>query len=164
MEIILTGTFGVGKSSIFNRFIHREFTDNYYGTIGVRVNMRTVEVGEDAIELILWDVAGEVKQEKVPLNYFESKTVIIYTVDLSRGFTLKNVPEDLAFLRKHSTKSRLIVVGNKKDLLTEKEIEEFSSKEASVQFDWLVSAKTGENIEELFSSIAKDQLEGKRRR
>jgi len=157
-EIILTGSFGVGKSSIFNRFIHEEFNDKYYGTIGVRVNSREISTGESTINLKLWDVAGEVKQDKVPVAYFRSKDIILYVLDLTRPFTFSNVPDDLAYLKKNSPNSSLIVIGNKIDLLDEELLEEIKAKDFPIKVDWMISAKTGENIEELFLSIAKKHI------
>ncbi len=158
-EIILTGSFGVGKSSIFNRFIYDEFDDKYYGTIGVRVNGREMNVNDSNIQLKLWDTAGEVKQDKVPIAYFKSKDVILYIVDLNRPFTFKNVPHDIHYLSKNSPNSNLIIVGNKIDLIDEDRLKEIKSKEFPIQFDWLASAKTGENINELFYSIAEEYKE-----
>jgi GTPase SAR1 family protein len=43
-KIILTGSFGVGKTSLFNRFIYQEFNDKYLTTIGVKVNKKQVKV------------------------------------------------------------------------------------------------------------------------
>jgi len=34
-KIILTGSFGVGKTSLFSRFVYSEFDEKYLTTIGV---------------------------------------------------------------------------------------------------------------------------------
>lgn len=69
-KIILTGNFSVGKTSLFNRFINEQFDDKYITTIGVKVNKKTIEIDGEEIALVLWDVAGEVSQDKVPTSYF----------------------------------------------------------------------------------------------
>jgi len=157
IEIILTGSFGVGKSSLFNRFIYEDFNDKYYGTIGVRVNERKLKVKETPIGLKLWDVAGEVKQEKVPLNYFDGKDMVLYVIDLSRPFTFTNVPNDIAYIKNVAPNSALRVVGNKKDILKPEKLSKLQN-EIPFQFDFLTSAKTGEGVEDLFLSIAKEQI------
>jgi len=158
IEIILTGSFGVGKTSLFNRFIHEEFTDKYFGTIGVRVNSREITVGTSNISLKLWDIAGEVNQEQVPLNYFLDKNVIIYVVDLNRPFTYKNIESDLDHLRKVAPTCKIIVVGNKTDLLVEGKLNEIKAGKIDIDFDYFVCAKTGEYVDDLFAGIAKDQM------
>ena len=157
-EIILTGSFGVGKSSIFNRFLYQEFNDKYYGTIGVRVNERHLEVDDKSVGLKLWDVAGEVKQDKVPIPYFQGKDVILYVIDVSRTFTFSNVPADIDYLKRIAPNCAVIVVGNKIDLLEDGQIEAVKKQMAPVSFNWLISAKTGEKVEDLFLSIAKEQI------
>jgi small GTP-binding protein len=157
-KVLLTGSFGVGKSSIFNRFIHQEFTDKYYGTVGIRVNERELSIGDKSISIKLWDIAGEIKQNKVPTPYFLDKDIIIYTVDLNREFTFSYVNDDVAYLKKENPDVDIILVGNKKDLLLESEYAKVIENNYPVKFDWIVSAKSGENIDALFLSIAKKHL------
>jgi small GTP-binding protein len=156
IEIILTGSFGVGKTSLFNRFIHEEFTDKYYGTIGVRVNSREIEIDNSTAEIKLWDIAGEVNQEKVPVNYFLQKHIILYVIDLNRPFTFKTVPFDLNYLKEVAPQCQIIVVGNKTDLLNDIKLHEIKTGKLDINFNYFVSAKTNENIDDLFHSIAKD--------
>jgi len=157
IEILLTGSFGVGKSSIFNRFIHDDFSDKYYGTMGVRVNEKKLE-GHD-ITLKLWDIAGELKQQKVPKIYFAKKTVILYIIDMTRPFTFKNVPQDIQYLKENANECIIKIIGNKKDLLSESMLEYVQKNELPVTLDWITSAKTGENVFSLFNEIGEMLIE-----
>ena len=76
-KVLITGSFGVGKTSLFTRFIHNEFSDNYRTTIGVQVDKKVVKLGGKEMSLILWDIAGEVSQEKVPRSYFLGASAVI---------------------------------------------------------------------------------------
>lgn len=96
-KIILTGSFGVGKTSLFNQFIHQTFDDKYITTIGVKVNNKVVEVNERKVSMMVWDIAGEVSQEKVPVAYFLGARGIIYVMDLSRPLTFNNLQADIFF-------------------------------------------------------------------
>jgi small GTP-binding protein len=69
-KVILTGSFGVGKTSLFNQFIFNQFSDKYLTTIGVKVNKKVINIGGEDLSLLLWDIAGEVSQDKVPTSYF----------------------------------------------------------------------------------------------
>jgi len=159
IEIILTGSFGVGKSSIYNRFIYDEFSNKYYGTLGVRVNVKQVVVNEVTVNFKLWDIAGEVKQDKVPEAYFQSPTVIIYVVDLNRDFAIKNVSTDLAHLQKIGEGKTILMIGNKEDLMTKESIKSLLQSYPDLNFHLLTSAKTGENIDFLFNQIALQEIE-----
>ncbi len=152
-KIVLTGSFGVGKTSLFNRFISNTFSDNYLTTIGVKVEKKALQVAGEEVSLILWDIAGEVSQEKVPKSYFLGASAIIYIFDLSRPTTLKNMRADLKMLNELLPGVIIRKVGNKKDLILEEEELKKIRRKASP--DILTSAKTGENVEDLFFDIAK---------
>ncbi len=154
INVMLTGSFGVGKSSLFNRFIFDEFEEAYHDTIGVRINHKKILHKGKKIEIRLWDIAGEVLQSKVPLNYFADKDVILYLVDLNRPFTLKNAGPDLRFLKAIAKPDTIIkFIGSKRDLINHLELEELENRILPLKIDLVISSKTGENIELLFRDI-----------
>ena len=111
-KVILTGSFGVGKTSLFNRFIHQQFSEKYLTTVGVRVNKKTLTVDNEEITLMLWDIAGEVSQDKVPVSYFLGTSGIIYVADLSRPLTFKNLVNDIKLLKELSIMNMFLIMLN----------------------------------------------------
>jgi len=162
VEILLTGSFGVGKSSIFNQLIYNEFTTVYDDTIGVRIEEKNIEVPNHSITLKIWDITGEIEQNRVPLPYYRKKDIILYITDLSRPFTFQNVHKDISYLKEIAPEAIIKVIGNKKDVLTEVELLEAEKAIEHLQIDQLVSAKTNENIDALFHTLAKEVLVQKR--
>jgi small GTP-binding protein len=156
-KVILTGSFGVGKTSLFNRFIYQQFDDKYITTIGVKINKKEIKIGEEDVSLILWDIAGEVSQEKVPMSYFLGTSGIVYVMDLSRPMTFRNMKADIEFLKAQLPDCTLMVVGNKRDLVTEAQMTEIEAV-LSEKLDFVTSAKTGENVEALFVELGKRLL------
>ena len=156
-KVILTGSFGVGKTSLFNRFIYSIFSEKYLTTIGVKVNKKTVQIDDHDLTMLIWDIAGEVTQDKVPVSYFLGTSGIVYVFDLTRPTTTKNLTADLEYLRKMVPNVTIKVVGNKKDLVTPEQITEFL-KENNVYDDALTSAKSGEGVEEMFMELGRDML------
>lgn len=156
-KVILTGSFGVGKTSLFNQFVHQKFSDKYLTTIGVKVNKKAVEVAGEEVSLLVWDIAGEVTQDKVPTSYFLGASGILYVVDLSRPLTFKNSEEDIKYLKELLPGAIIKIVGNKKDLLSDTELTQVQ-KSISLPLDSTTSAKTGENVKELFLDLAKEML------
>ncbi len=156
VEVLLTGSFGVGKSSIFNRIMHDEFSNKYYGTMGVRVNEKIL--AKHQVTLKLWDIAGEIQQRKVPKIYFAKKTVVLYIVDITRPFTFKNIVEDLQYLSENVGGGIIKIIGNKKDLLTEVELNSVQREELPVPLQGIISAKTGENIAALIDRLVEEVL------
>lgn len=156
-KLILTGCFGVGKTSLFNQFIHQRFSEKYLTTIGVKVDKKVVKVGDREISLIIWDIAGEVDQDKVPKSYFMGASAIVYVFDLTRPSTWLNIDTDLDYLNKLLKGVLIRVVGNKVDLVDETQVATLRERIA-VQPEILTSAKTGENVESLFQGIAEELL------
>ncbi|MEO1518821.1 MAG: Rab family GTPase [Bacteroidota bacterium] len=157
-KVILTGSFGVGKTSLFNQFIFNRFSDKYLTTIGVKVNKKVVEVDDREVSILLWDIAGEVSQDKVPTSYFLGASGIIYVFDLSRPSTYKNIKSDLEYLDNLLKGGVVRIVGNKRDLISEEDLATIQA-EVPVEWDLLTSAKTGENVEQLFQSMGRALLD-----
>ena len=157
-KVILAGSFGVGKTSLFNQFIFNKFDDKYLTTIGVKVNKKVVDIDGRQLSILLWDIAGEVAQDKVPVTYFLGASGVIYVFDLSRPSTYKNIQHDIDYLNGVLNGGVIRVVGNKKDLMTEEQIN-IIKEQLPVPLEMTTSAKTGENVEELFNEIGKALLE-----
>ncbi|MBP7184752.1 MAG: GTP-binding protein [Saprospiraceae bacterium] len=157
-KVILSGSFGVGKTSLFNKFIHNKFDEKYLTTIGVKVNKKIIDVNGKEVSILLWDVAGEVSQDKIPTSYFLGASVVIYVFDLSRHTTFKNITKDIDYLGNLLPNVLIKVVGNKKDLIDDAQLPHIQ-EEVGVKWDILTSAKTGENVEELFQKIGEELLE-----
>lgn len=156
-KVVLTGSFGVGKTSLFKRFLYNEFSDKYLTTIGVKVDKKTVEVEGEEVILMLWDLAGEISQNKVPDSFFMNASAILYVFDLTRPSTYGNLESDLKYLDKKVPGVLIKLIGNKKDILSSDELEKVLN-EVYKKPDVVTSAKTGENVETLFFNLAQSLL------
>ncbi|MCB0643998.1 MAG: GTP-binding protein [Phaeodactylibacter sp.] len=154
-KIILTGSFGVGKTSLFNKFLYNKFNEKYLTTIGVKVDKKIIEIDQHEVSLLIWDIAGEVTQDKVPHSYFLGASGVIYVFDLTRPNTYENLSIELEYLRTKVPDGVIKVVGNKTDLLDPPLLRDFV-EQSGVHYDLLTSAKTGENVEALFHSIGRE--------
>lgn len=154
-KIVITGHFGVGKTSLFNRFISNTFNEKYLTTIGVRVDKKVVIIDGQEVSLVIWDLAGEVSQEKVPRSYFLGASAIVYVFDLSRPATFSHLTDDLMYIKSVLPDVLIRKVGNKKDLVN---AETLKTIQAQTQPHFFTSARTGENVEELFNGIARSLL------
>ncbi len=154
-KIILTGSFGVGKTSLFKQFILGMFDERYLTTISVKVDKKTIQIDDHELTMMIWDIAGEVTQDKVPVSYFLGAEGIVYVFDLTREMTHKNLEIDLAYLKKLLPDAAYKTVGNKKDLLTDEQLQGFEEKNGFLP-DFFTSAKTGDNVEALFQALGRD--------
>lgn len=156
-KVILTGNFGVGKTSLFNQFLFSKFSERYLTTIGVNVKKKVIEVEDEKLNILLWDIAGEVSQDKVPHSYLLGTSGIIYVFDVSRPLTYQNMPADIQYLSGKVPGVKIKIVGNKKDLLSDEQLEELK-QELAIPADIFTSAKTGENVEALFQALGRTIL------
>ncbi len=157
-KVILTGSFGVGKTSLFNQFIYSKFSDRYLTTIGVKVNKKTLEIGGKELSMLLWDIAGEVAQDKVPTSYFLGASGVIYVCDLTRPSTYKNLDKDIEYLRGIINGGIIKIVANKSDLVSAEDIERIKS-EIPLPIDTITSAKTGDNVNDLFHTLGAELID-----
>jgi GTPase SAR1 family protein len=64
-KICMLDGFSVGKTSLVKRFVESVFSETYLTT----VDQKTVDLGERAVNLILWDVAGEDDVSTLRMTY-----------------------------------------------------------------------------------------------
>lgn len=156
-KVLLVGNFGVGKTSLIRRFVLNEFSEDYISTIGVRVSTKIVDLNNEQIKLLIWDVAGTSGNEKVPKAYFLGASAAMYVFDLSREETYLNIKNQVEIVKDLSGLKNITIVGNKKDLVTEIEINQIIST-VEIPIDLITSAKDDENVEDAFITLAKQSL------
>lgn len=148
-KIILLGDIGVGKTSLIRRFVLQEFSDTYLSTIGVRVDKKTVSLESEIVHLLIWDLAGEIMSNKAYASYLQGAAGVIGVFDLTRPESFDNLNTHLLHIQSNSPDTRVMILANKSDLVTEPEILKFDNKA-----EFITSAKTGMNVEEAFLSMA----------
>ena len=157
-KVILIGHFGVGKSSLVKRFVHQKFSDEYITTIGVKIDKKAVNVDGLEVTMIIWDIAGEDNQKKVPKSYRLGAHGALYVFDMSRPSTYENLKEELGYLREVIPGIPVQILANKVDLLSNEEQVEVLRKVTDPNV-LRTSAKTGENVEKSFELLAKSMVE-----
>ncbi len=157
-KVILLGHFGVGKTSLIKRFVHHSFSDEYLTTIGVKIDKKVIKVGNTNLSMIIWDIAGESTHKRIPESYKLGSHGAIYVIDVMRPSTYENIDSEILTLQKMMPSLSIIKVANKIDLLIENE-ESMLRNDLPLEKFTSCSAKTGENIEKVFSLLAKQMLE-----
>ncbi len=156
-KICMLGAFAVGKTSLVQRFVTSLFSDQYHTTIGVKVDKKLVEVDHRLVNLVLWDLYGEDDYQKLRLSYLRGSSGYLLVIDGLRRATL-----DVALQLQRTAADALgpvpfIVVVNKSDLQAEWEVTDQDLAELE-QRGWRVvktSAKTGEGVEQTFTTLAR---------
>ena len=164
-KVVMVGDFAVGKTSLVRRFVYDEFSDSYLTTIGVKVTKKEVAVS-DAIsaDLLLWDIAGSDKFTKILPEYIRGASAGIIVADLTRRNTIENIPEHAELLRSENPYMDIYVALNKSDLVENAEeyveLAEDGTKGKNIKLTITTSAKSGSNIDNLFTRLCNSLLEG----
>jgi len=151
----MVGSFAVGKSSLVKRFVHESFTGEYYTTVGVKIDRKTIQVGPQSMDFILWDLNGEDAFQSVQMSYLRGMHGYFLVIDGTRKATV-----DVAMQLDHKIQDAFgptprICAINKKDLLTEWELDESTTQSMSLPERPMIhtSASSGEGVEELFQQM-----------
>jgi hypothetical protein len=155
-KICLLGAFGVGKTSLTQRYVSSIFSDKYLTTVGVKIDKKTLDVGQTPVSLVIWDIAGEDEVSAVRTSYLRGAAGYLLVVDVTRAQTLDVARHIQARVATEIGDIPFLCLLNKIDIepwdITEASIEEVR------QAGWTVertSAKTGTGVEEAFAELAK---------
>ena len=156
-KVVLLGHFGVGKTSLFRRFMDNEFSEEYKVTLGVQIKKKVISLPDGReLSMIVWDIEGHSDGvEDTRKSYLLGSHAFIYVFDLTREETYLTLSKDLEYLKTNYNKIPTKIIGNKLDLVNEKEIRSYLV-EQDIPFDCLTSAKTNKNVQDFFSDLAKE--------
>ena len=155
-KIALIGSFGVGKTSLFRRFIDDAFSEDYKSTLGVQIQKKVIRMNDGTeLSMIIWDTEGHQEISESRSAYLMGSHCFIYVFDLTRVDTYKDINQQLDFLKKNYPSVLIKLVGNKLDIVSIEKAKK-TLNDSNINYDCLTSAKTGENVAELFIEIAVD--------
>lgn len=155
-KIVLLGNFGVGKTSLMRRFIDDAFSEDYKVTLGVQIQKKVVTLKNGkSLSMIIWDVEGNTTVKNVRLSYLLGSSGLIYVFDATRSETFSDLNNEIVFIKESYPDSKLKVIGNKIDLVSKQSLIDIL-KSKDIEYDYLTSAKTGENVNDMFTKLAQE--------
>ena len=92
-KICMLGAYAVGKTSLVARFVRSIFSEKYHSTVGVKIDKKTVTIGEQETTLILWDLAGEADFYHVRMSYLRGSAGYLLVADGLRRTSLEKAIE-----------------------------------------------------------------------
>lgn len=160
-KLVLLGATTVGKSSIFDRLISDVYINVKDSTIGASFGI--LKIKNKNIELDVWDTAGQERYLSLAPIYYNNAHVILLVFNLNEIDTVEMLYYHMNKLKTVHSMCRIIIVGNKSDLLYKHNgdiigikiaIAKFFEAYPESKFEYIeVSAKTTENIDKLTDMI-----------
>ena len=158
-KVVFLGETSVGKSSIVSRFTRDEFFEFRERTIGAAFQCKTINLENDCIvKMEFWDTAGQERYRSLAPMYYRAAKAAFIVYDITNKGSLDNAKSWIKEVTmKGEPDSVIVLLGNKMDIINRQiECEEVASfaKANNVIFSE-VSAKTGENINNIMTIVAK---------
>ncbi|XP_076372779.1 ras-related protein Rab-39B-like [Tachypleus tridentatus] len=161
-RIILIGDSTVGKSTLLKAFTEGKFEEVSDPTVGVDFFSRLIEIKDGVrVKLQLWDTAGQERFKTITRCYYRNSAGALLVYDITHRQSFENLVDWLFEIRRHIEPHKAVyqVIACKTDIKHCREVTVEEGK-AFAEFYGIrfieTSAKTGSNVEEAFSLIAKD--------
>jgi len=167
VKVCFIGDAGVGKTSLIKRFVLDVFDDRYIATIGTKVTKKIVEVQEKGssvkVMMLVWDIMGQKGfRELLREAYFFGAHGAIAVCDLTNKETLEELRYWIKALTDVAGDVPIVFAGNKADLENERIVKEQELQELALKYKakaFMTSAKTGQNVENLFKALGLSMAE-----
>lgn len=159
-KICMVGVFGTGKTCLVQQFVHSIFSVKYLSTVGVKIDRKEVQVGDQTVTLMLWDLEGRDGTHDVSPSYIRGAHGVIYVVDGTRRETLEQIHEIRDMVIGVVGEIPSVVAVNKIDLVDEWQLTEADEEAVHARglHHFRTSAKTGNGVEDTFQWLAKATL------
>lgn len=158
LKVCLLGAFATGKTSLVRRRVHGVFSDEYFTTIGVRLEKLHLEVRNREVDLVIWDLHGEDRFQTVQGTYMRGAAGFLIVVDLTRPATLSVGRELEARARSTAGDVPIVWALNKADLVEARErvVSDLVPPGTRALF---TSALTGEGVGAAFAALTEAILD-----
>ncbi len=167
-KVCLVGEAAVGKTSLIRRFVLNAFEDKYVTTLGANVMKKEIDVEvpeRDLIvhmDMVIWDIMGEKGvRELLKEAFFQGAQGILAVCDITRYSTLLELDDWVQSVFNVVGQIVVVYALNKVDLKDEVMVM-FGKRDAEISahaFDASLSytsAKTGDNVEATFRTLAEE--------
>lgn len=158
-KVVLLGEAAVGKSSIVHRYVNDDFYEMQESTIGAAFFTKSHRISDEkSILLEIWDTAGQERYHGLAPMYYRGAHLVLVVFDITNSNSFKRSQKYINELKESVDFNNTIIVliGNKIDMEKDREISNLIAKDYAKENKILyfeVSAKTGNNIEEMFSKL-----------
>ena len=155
-KITLIGEQAVGKSSITRKYTKDEFSANILGTTGLEIQKKELIINDEKIIVTIFDSAGHERFRKIAESHYKGSNGLIFVYDITEVKSFEIVNQWLQNIFSEKNEIEVLLIGNKTDLADSRQIAQKDGIELANKFGigfMETSAKTGENIQESFSSL-----------
>ncbi len=155
LKVVIAGDENVGKTSLVRRYCEGKFDESRVATIGVDFQTQTCQLPNGAVKLSIWDMAGQERFRFFRQDFYRGALATALVYDVTLADSMSNLDTWVKDVLEVVPNQKFIVVGNKIDMgnvVDPAIVQEFANKYNAAHIH--TSAKMGDGVEELFTSLA----------
>ena len=115
-NILLIGESGVGKTSIFKRYIFNKYDTHTGSSIGVDFGMKSIKYKNKNYSICLFDTAGQERFRSITKTYLNMGNGVFLVFDLSNEYSLNSLDYWIDMIQDFKKDYKFIIIGNKDDI------------------------------------------------
>ena len=160
-NLITLGDSGVGKTSLYRRYLYNLYDDNSISTIGLSFAFKEIILdNKKKVKLKLIDTGGQEKYRAIAKTYFKNADGVLFVYSIDDIESFNNIKEWINLFNENNNGKKgipQILVETKNDLVrvvNEEESKNFSNERNLILIS--TSSKTNENVDDLFKKMAEN--------
>ncbi|KAJ9447666.1 Ras-related protein Rab-21 [Diplonema papillatum] len=166
-KVVVLGDSGVGKTALVRRFVSGDFSGESSRTKPAPAtadyalaSTKKLQIGGRTVALSVWDTAGEERYRSLTPMYYKHAKAVLIVYDVTERESLARAETWVKELKVYGLDVPIVIAGNKSDLVSRKaggvdplEGKAMADKVGASHF--LVSARTGNGVTDVFVTLAK---------
>ena len=168
VKVISMGDGEVGKSCLIKRFCESKFVPRYISTIGVDFGVRQLVLDKHNLKVNFWDLSGHPEFFEVRNEFYPQTQGIILVYDVTKAASFRNLESWVKEYTQYGNNSSFVtaVCANKVDekkarVISTSQGQQWATSKGFKYFE--TSAKSGLNVNEMFTTVFQTILTGTRR-
>ncbi len=159
LKVVFLGDTSVGKSCLAVRFIKNEFFEFQEPTIGAAFLGKSINLNNKKYKFEIWDTAGQERYRSLAPMYYRGAKAAVIVYDITDEETFKGAKTWTSEIQKNGKNCLIVLVGNKVDLTNHRKVDIHIVKDYVENNNIIYmesSAKTGLNVDKIFTTIAEN--------
>lgn len=169
IKVVTLGDRSAGKTALIIRFIENNFRVATPPTIGASFLSKSSLLPPSCsihVKFQVWDTSGDDRFSSMAPLYFGSADVVLVVYDVTDRNSFNRVDEWVKMINSSDSSSskQVVIVATKVDLSSDREVTQKEGNEYAFKMGYShyeTSARTGENINEMFDDIANEEVHRK---
>lgn len=162
LKVVMMGDGAVGKTSLVLRYTQNTFSPEYKQSLGASFAVRDLEIQDQNIKLVIWDVAGQPSFRQVRRHYYSGAHGALLVFDVTEPRTFMTLQSWYNDFRNVVPEGAIILIGNKVDLEESRQVPPEAAQ--MLQNWWNVpyietSAANATGVANAFLLVAENALE-----